>query len=1022
MPTTELGKPCWDEENVEQVFKKIGVARTDEEGVDYFLASHAPVRNIRHDGTNEELKEETLFEALLGSKSEVQAVIHGDPGTGKSHLIHWLKLRTEDELRRGKIKKVVPILIERRTGSLKDALEQMIEQLGEDFKHYLSPVQEALSKISSDTAREKLVNNIGIELRPQQRADKKREPLPRLLKDLAEVCIGSKGFRDWLCRANGVSDAVIKHLTEKHLSETGDVTISEELPQFTPAELLPDVIYRNPKNNTQNVRDLIDEFDEGIEPELVEKAATIFNEVLPDAIKELTGLTGTSLRDIFDLIRTDLKKRGETLAVFIEDVSQMAVLDEDVFAAVEPQLRKGLCRMIAVVGSTEQVWNRIPDNQKDRVTHPISLGGNAIIDWQTDTHAVAEFTARYLNTVRLTREQISAVATYRRETGEDINLSACDNCLVREECQAKFGKTQVGKVEVGLFPFSKTAPKRLLNYLSKFELQKNARNLLKYVLLPTLDSGYEQLQTGNFPNAQKFTVKLPEIPFWGPFKQNFCGGWKDKDIYHLEFLAQGWFKADNDGDLAVMLEPLLAPLGFPEFSKRPSTTSKAIKIKEVEKPREVSKVIESAINTKLNKILQDLKSWMGGDKLHEDVEVRKLLADLVRSSIVWDDITSPPREVWKNLIGGSEYAFVEIEDQFHSPQSTLVNFPRNEDTRNLIEALAQFKYDGTGSWDFEHGEYHKRIVAQWLRRYQQTQIIAQLQPPATIDTNMPIASAVQILATATLVRQRAKLSSDITELLKSILVDSWTEEPFALSKEWNALVKDMQLKHADVLRFVRNELNIPQGTGGIIFINSIPALNAALDFATAPDIRIPTEEYHQRYWKSRYAIFQNKTKYTGFLDALKTERTAISETVENIESLLKKLDYNTKNLSDILEAFCEDFIELLKVQVDAKEIEPFAPLNELGNAKYFASRKDVWQTAVKRAQIVITEGDAIQTLTFNPRTLKEAENAISIAFEYISRVDIRVTTRLQQFEEEGDPDLLETTILNSLENIEKMRT
>lgn len=409
MPANKLGEPCWFRENVDQAINV--AARTDEEGVDYFLASHAPVANIRHDETGEEYNEESLFQILLNSKNEVLALIHGDPGTGKSHLIHWLKLRTEDALRKGKLKKIIPVLIQRRTGTLKDALEQMIEQLGEDFRHYLSPVQEALSKISSDTAREKLVNNIGIELRPQQRADKKREPLPKMLKDLAEVCIGSKGFRDWLCRENGISDLVIRHLTEKHLSENGEVQVVEKLPRFTAAELLPETKYRKPQENTQAVLGLLDEFE--FESELVEQAADFFNDVLPDAIKEMTGLSGTNLRDIFDRIRADLKKRGDTLVLFIEDVSVMSALDEEVFTAVEPLTRKDLCRLIAVVGSTNEGWNRLPDNQKQRITHPISLGGSGNY-WQNHSQNIAKFAARYLNTVRLTREQIGEVATYRR--------------------------------------------------------------------------------------------------------------------------------------------------------------------------------------------------------------------------------------------------------------------------------------------------------------------------------------------------------------------------------------------------------------------------------------------------------------------------------------------------------------------------------------------------------------------------------------------------------------------------------
>ena len=54
----------------------------------------------------------------------------------------------------------MPVLIRRRNGSLRDALEQLIEQLvglsGESFQHYLHPVRQALVNISSATARQTL--------------------------------------------------------------------------------------------------------------------------------------------------------------------------------------------------------------------------------------------------------------------------------------------------------------------------------------------------------------------------------------------------------------------------------------------------------------------------------------------------------------------------------------------------------------------------------------------------------------------------------------------------------------------------------------------------------------------------------------------------------------------------------------------------------------------------------------------------------------------------------------------------
>lgn len=1039
MPANKLGEPCWFRENVDQAINV--AARTDKEGVDYFLASHAPVANIRHDETDEEFTEETLFQLLFNSKSEVLSLIHGDPGTGKSHLIHWLKLRTEDALRHGKLKKIVPILIQRRTGSLKDALQQIVEQLGEEFKDYLSDVKAALSEISSETAREELVNKIGIELHPQRRADRNREPLPKKLKDLAEICTGSKGFRDWLCRENGVINDVIDHLTEKQTSETGEIENAGKLPKFNSQEFLPSDKYTRKGLNTTVVEGLIDEFwfeKDSLEQELTEKAVKFFNEALPDAIKEMTGLSGTNLRDIFDRIRADLKKRGENLALFIEDVSVMSALDEEVFTAVEPQTRKDLCRLVAVLGSTNEGWNRLPDNQKQRITHPISLGGSGNY-WQNHSQNTAKFAARYLNTVRLTREQITAVALYRREEGADINLSACDNCPVQVECHATFGKTQIGSVEVGLFPFSTIAPQKLLNDLSgKSAAQKNARGLLTRILLPTLDANYQNLQAGNkFPNPDKYAVMRHEPPFWGPFKQKYCGGWSENDINRLEFLAQGWVNAETADELAAALKPFLIPFGFREFSKQTSPTNKPTPVvQEVEKPRVIPKAVEPATNKTLNNIRRSLKSWIDGEKLSPDIEPRKLLAKLIRNSIAWNDFAAPPLEEWRKALGGasdddenlvrpSSYAFIKIEGQASDPAtvSLFIDFPRNEETRSLIEAQAHFVHAGGNSWDFEHGEYYKRIVAQWLRR-NQSRIVEQIQPPETLDTNVPVTSAVQILATAAIVRQRTKLPTDLNELLKVILTDGWTERPFALSSQWKNLSEDLHGRsHKEMLRFLTSELNVPQGrTGGINFVNAIPALNAALDFANEPKIQIPDSDYFQGFWKGRYQIFQNKGKYADIAAALQAEREAIAEVVDKIDDLLRSVEYETENLPDAIIEFCNDLNELVKAQTDARMPHPFQPFDELKTKKAFAERKDVWRTAVKTAQEVVADSELMSVLRFNPQNLKEAEDSLAIAVPYVSMIETEVANRRSHFEKEGDPDILAESLLDSLEKIELMRS
>lgn len=1018
MPATNLGQPCWEADNIAKVVSS--VAQLDADYVDYFLASHAPINNICRDDTRELLDEQSFFRELLRpSQGEVLAVIHGDPGTGKSHLIHWLKLRCEDAIKRQEITGLVPVLIQRRTGSLKDALEQMIQQLPDDFAHYLAPVRSALEKISDATAREKLAGELYLEL-GVKRADRGHAPLPRNLRNLPQVCGGSTGFRQWICREGGVIDRVIKLLTQE-----SEVSERETLPQFTEREFnLTDARYR--RSNTQEVSDLIDDFHE--EPSWREESASYFNQVLPDAIKEMTGLAGTRLRDVFDQVRADLKKQGKELALFIEDVSVMLALDEEVFVALEPQKRQGLCRMIAVVGMTNEGWGRLHDNQKQRVTYPVSIGGKMTDEWCRDTQAVAAFSARYMNAVRLQPGEVSAIAQHRRNGG-DVNITACQYCQVKDECHAVFGKVEIAGLDIGLFPFTDLAPQRLLVSLQeRLKDRLNPRGLLAYILQPILDKGHGDLEAKTFPSLP-IAAELPPPVYWTGFEEKFCGGWDETSRKRLKFLAQFWVEARSTDEAATKLQSFLKPMGFRQFSRTVSETVPASKSvsrhqtaseKRVQKP--VHDVTGQADKEKLDEFLHNLERWLAGETLIVDAEARKLLADLIRKSIPWDDYRFPPLETWKTLLSeGSGYRFIIIEGMRSKDNPKFrIEFNREKETRDLLEALAQYRYVGNRSWSFQHGELHKRTVAAWVRRHGEM-IVQQLQPQNGLDPQAPVTCAVQFLATYALVARRTKLPQELPELLKTLLADNQGEMPAALSREWKQLVEDMWLKRQEVKQFLLKELDAPQGrTGGIKFINPLPIIQGVAAYTNDPQISPPGNDYNKEFWQTRYILFEKAGKYAELTAALDQERSAIGDLVERITWLLRTAGYDTSNMSEALVSYCADLTNTIQAQKKAGLFLPDPAFDELINRKAFVERKEVWATAIRQAQDVAEGADMISVMLFDPKNLKEVSDRLEIAEKYYLRLEKEVEGKLRHIEQEGDPDQLTTELLQTLETIATM--
>ncbi|MGE5610086.1 MAG: AAA family ATPase, partial [Bacillota bacterium] len=263
--------PCWDPSNVRRAISSAGIALLAADDRPYFLATHAPITRIWDERAHRRIDEVMFFKNVMMATGEVMAAVHGAPGTGKSHLIHWLKLRTDDALTEGTLQDVRTVLIQRSTGTLKDALTQMLQQLGGSFERHLEPVRQALEKISDHSAREKLLLALSLEV-GSLRQDRGKPPLPRSLRGLAEAC-RSEGFGRWLCRPGGAIDLNIRRLTEPAGPDG-----AAEMAEFTAKDLNPPPEYRDSRHIAEAVRALLDELDD-VE-ELRTKAAAEMNDAL----------------------------------------------------------------------------------------------------------------------------------------------------------------------------------------------------------------------------------------------------------------------------------------------------------------------------------------------------------------------------------------------------------------------------------------------------------------------------------------------------------------------------------------------------------------------------------------------------------------------------------------------------------------------------------------------------------------------------------------------------------------------
>jgi hypothetical protein len=161
------------------------------------------------------------------------------------------------------------------------------------------------------------------------------------------------------------------------------------------------------------------------------------------------------------------------------------------------------------------------------------------------------------------------------------------------------------------------------------------------------------------------------------------------------------------------------------------------------------------------------------------------------------------------------------------------------------------------------------------------------------------------------------------------------------------------------------------------------------------------------------------SRYSTIQSAIEKERSAIGEVLDTVRMVLHAAEYDTKELTDALSNYCSDLTNLLKTLKGF--LAPDAAFEDLSKRKVFVERKGVWATAVKDAQIIAAGEDPFQILLFDSKNLLEAKESLVIASQYLARVEQEVNKQLAFIEQTGDPDTLQESMIQALNNIVELK-
>ena len=479
-----LPAACWNAHEASAIIPVEAESTSD--GV--FLATHSTIPITQRDQVDNArggavVDERSLLRAVQEQPADQPIIpILGKSGTGKSHLVRWLRahLETKESTRL--------IFVPKHRMSLRGILELILEHAsGERADELRAKVATAVDAAADEkTAQLKLRNALAVNIETRgNRTDGSPEEI-ELRAYLASpgglpALFGDDVFRSRLLDQNGP----IARLVREKLSGKGDEDKDDAF-GFTADDLNLSV------DDVNRAGQAAREVAGALTSELSfrELAARMINEQLGPSVSEVFGVGGDDLKQILTDVRVEMDKQGLELLVLIEDFSifqgiQGGLIDAITLISTEAQR---LCPMRVVMAVTTGYFiNQMPETVYTRTYRVFDLD---LPDGTGASFQPAGFAGRYLNAVRVGATELDAA-----HAGGDEVPNACEQCPVNAECHSSFGQVD----GYGLFPFNTAALDRAIKSQST-DGSFVARNVLTRVLRPVLHRDQAEIDNGRFPS------------------------------------------------------------------------------------------------------------------------------------------------------------------------------------------------------------------------------------------------------------------------------------------------------------------------------------------------------------------------------------------------------------------------------------------------------------------------------------------------------------------------------------------
>jgi hypothetical protein len=818
------GYLCWDPAQVIDTISTEAVTPSRE----VFIATHAPLRIrrrsivARHEDRGEPVDERAVLNDFLhrpnGAGALLMPVI-GDSGTGKSHLVRWVREQLPSTTERHRI-----IYLPKTRTSLVAVVDELLAGIeGEHFAQLREDVRRLDQEVDQAGLEQRLLNQLAEALAKTvasaEAANARLLYGPRGLT----VLLYDPHVREELLRPGSLIPRLAASLLADRQPDEGDRPLT-----FTDDDLPLDIADLDKASAVaQRLLGIV-----MTTPALQPRAVELLNQHLDIAVMTATNLgVGRLQRAMLDL-RAELAKQGREIVLLIEDFALVQGVQRDLLdAIIEPGVREGR-QVLAPIRTLMAVTSGFFDRLAPTVITRATAGTPYVYDLDTQFGDdvsdvdITSFIGRYLNTARLGRLRLERLGI---RSAEEVP-NCCDQCPVRDTCHPGFEISSEGH---GLYPFNKSALLRAVHARAPNNKPKafNARAILSGVVRHTLVEHALPLEQGEFPSPS-FRRDYPTAAGDRALPAAVAAVIEERDPVdpdRRKLLLEMWGDAPDE---AVNLYPAIheafaveqlsdahraAPTAWPATPSTPVPTPSA-----------------PSLPPSLQRRLQSIEDWASrGATLGQEAAaaVRSLVTEAVASRCQWTQplMREPSRETLRRA-WRPDATSVSIEDAMgeglsqgeHAP----IRFVRDATTATFFQGILKANAgvaEGATAHLSRLAELADRHTATLQRRVRQVQNLE--------DEQLVLGLRASLLGAA--LAGYAYPGCDDAKLLAAALDDGAGRQrgdARLRTAEWTRLWDRHRAVRADLVNALRSSCGVSQGTGAVRMVDAhrlLPLLHAA---------------------------------------------------------------------------------------------------------------------------------------------------------------------------------------------------